>query len=376
MRERAIRAGLLLIATCCLVTAAAAAQQNVLQLTLPPEFYAVVGQPMNIYYDNIVLTETPEKYRFRFDCPLGKQAERCWTVTAEPSQLGRHRLEVTVCDEQGRPLGKAGSQVRVIPAETGQKRPIKLLIIGDSLTGATAYPNEIARLLSLPGNPPWTMLGTNRPSTAAEGVQHEGYGGWTWAGFVSRFKPDAPATGKGRNSPFVFAGPDGAPSLDLARYFRESCAGQLPDYVTIMLGINDCFRLKPDDRAAIDAGVDGMFKQADVLVDALRKAAPQAELGLCLTTPPNARESGFKANYKDAYHRWGWKRVQHRLVQRQLEHFGGREAEKIFVVPTELNLDPWDGYPENNGVHPNRAGYEQIGATIYAWLKSRLAERP
>ena len=39
----------------------------------------------------------------------------------------------------------------------------------------------------------------------------------------------------------------------------------------------------------------------------------------------------------------------------------------------DLNLDPVDGYPVDNGVHPNAAGYRQTGASIYAWIKSRLA---
>ena len=116
-----------------------------------------------------------------------------------------------------------------------------------------------------------------------------------------------------------------------------------------------------------------MFAHADKLIAAFRQSAPKAELGICLTTPPNARESGFEANYHGAYHRWGWKKIQHRLVQRELEHFGGREREPIFAVPTELNLDPAGGYPADNGVHPNAAGYQQIGASIYAWIKSRLA---
>jgi lysophospholipase L1-like esterase len=54
-----------------------------------------------------------------------------------------------------------------------------------------------------------------------------------------------------------------------------------------------------------------------------------------------------------------------------LTQFSGREAQNIHVVPTELNLDPVDGYPENNGVHPNVTGYQQIGASFYAWLKWR-----
>ena len=61
-------------------------------------------------------------------------------------------------------------------------------------------------------------------------------------------------------------------------------------------------------------------------------------------------------------------------MQKELEHFGERAKDKIFIVPTELELDPLDGYPENNSVHPNTAGYNQVGRSIYAWLKNQLAE--
>ena len=109
------------------------------------------------------------------------------------------------------------------------------------------------------------------------------------------------------------------------------------------------------------------------LLAEFHKAAPRAQLGLCLTTPPNDRDGAFVANYKTNYPRWNWRQVQHRLVERQLEHFSGREREGIFIVPTELNLDTFAGYPDNNAVHPNKTGYQQIGASIFAWLKSRLA---
>jgi hypothetical protein len=42
-------------------------------------------------------------------------------------------------------------------------------------------------------------------------------------------------------------------------------------------------------------------------------------------------------------------------------------------MPTELNLDPVDGYPINHGVHPNAVGCAQIGTSFYAWLKTWLA---
>ena len=158
----------------------------------------------------------------------------------------------------------------------------------------------------------------------------------------------------------------------MKRYFEKECDGRGPDFVTFLLGINDCFSADPDDPAAIDARIDAMMQQADTLLTAFRQAAPEAELGICLTTPPNAREEGFQANYKGRYHRWGWKRIQHRLVERQIERFAGRQKDRLFIVPTELYLDPIDGYPVNNGVHPNEVGYKQIGASIYAWLRARL----
>ena len=228
---------------------------------------------------------------------------------------------------------------------------------------------KIARLLSKRGNPAWKMLGTHKPARAAKGVAHEGYGGWTWQRFAAHYEPNPDGTYRTRNSPFVFLGDDGKPKLDVARYFKTECGGERPDYVVFLLGINDCFSAnpgQPDDR------IRTMLKQADRLLAEFRRAAPKAELGICLTTPPNSREAAFEANYKGRYSRWGWKQIQHRLVQAEIEHFGRRDDKRVFVVPTELNLDPTGGYPANNGVHPNDAGYRQIGGSIYAWLKHRL----
>lgn len=352
--------------------AAESQQPRSLQLTLPPVCYAVAGVPVSIYYDNVVLTEKSEGYRFNVQCDLGTAENRRWTVTPAAGDVGDHSLSISVNDSRGKIIEQGKLTVHVAPAEAGASRAIRLLIVGDSLTHASVYPNEIARLLVLPGNPAWTMLGTHRPAGAAPGVAHEGYGGWTWDRFANHYLADPDANRKDRSSPFVFAAADGKPAIDLPRYLGKACGGQRPDFVTFLLGINDCFSADPENSAAIDARIDAMFGHADKLIAAFRRAAPDADLGICLTTPPNARESGFEANYHGRYHRWGWKRIQHRLVQRELEYFGGRQAERIFIVPTELNLDPVDGYPDNNGVHPNAAGYRQIGASVFAWLKSRL----
>ncbi|MFT5465088.1 MAG: lysophospholipase L1-like esterase [Verrucomicrobiales bacterium] len=347
-----------------LLQAAAVAED--LRLTLPPAIYATPGVEMNLYFANVVLVEREREgdLEFSVKCEVGKSDKARWQLLATESQVGDHRLTLEV--KANGKTERAETIVRVIPGDAGAEDKIAVLIIGDSLTSGFAYSGEIGRLLGEPGNPGWQMLGTNR---RADGVAHEGYGGWTWKRFRTLFNPENPEPGKLGSSPFVFDN-----KLDVARYFDERCDGVRPDFITILLGINDCFHPNPDDPAAIDARIDLMVAEAEPLLAAIRKAAPEAEIGIGLTTPGNVRDAAFVANYKDRYTRWGWRRIQHRVVEREIEQFGGREAEGIFLIPTQLNLDCDAGYPDNNGVHPNSIGYAQIGATIYSWLKWRLAE--
>ena len=346
-----------------------------LELTLPPKWYAVPGVPMSLYYDNIVLTEKPESYHFEITCDIGKSEPRRWTVTATDRDAGDHAMNVVVKDDKGAVLQEGKTVLHVAPRNAGAGRNLRLLIIGDSLTAATVYPNDIGKLLNGPNNPKWTMIASRKLPTAGPGVTHEGYGGWKWIDFLSKWDPKPPDVAAGpmarrTTSPFLFADANGKPQFDIPRYFREFGGSQSPDVVTFLLGINDCFGASPDDLKLMQTKIDEVLGNAEKLLAEFRKAAPNAVFAVGLTTPPNSREEAFVANYKDKYHRWGWKRIQHRLVQRMLERFSGREKDGIHLVPTELNVDPIDGYPNNNGVHPNAFGYSQIAASFYSWTKA------
>jgi len=89
------------------------------------------------------------------------------------------------------------------------------------------------------------------------------------------------------------------------------------------------------------------------------------------------------------YNFWQYKRNQHQLVERLIEHFDGREKEGIFLIPVYVNLDCQHNYPRNNApwnsrtaqqairlvnaVHPSPEGYRQIGDSFYFWLKAVLS---
>lgn len=168
----------------------AAAEDTDLRLTLPSEVFAVPGVQSHIYFDNIVLTQTPQNYRYEVTCDIGESHADHWTVIPDDPQVGQHKLTVTLRSDENKTLDSASTVFTVVPRNAGSEiqEPIRLLIIGDSLTHASAYPNEIARLLSEPHNPPWRMLGSHKPPSAADGVFHEGYGDWTWEGSSSRWR--------------------------------------------------------------------------------------------------------------------------------------------------------------------------------------------
>jgi len=188
-----------------------------------------------------------------------------------------------------------------------------------------------------------------------------------------------------QRSPFVFE-VDGQPRLDFQQYLDRNSGGQPPDFITILLGTNDTFGANEE---TIEGAIDVMFDNLDALIAEMQRVAPEAEIGLLHLVPPSASQDAFGASYRCGQTRWQFRRNVHRVIERQIEHYGAREDEGIFLVPAFVNLDTVHGFPHmnvranahtttevsraSNGVHPSTAGYYQIGDAIYCWLKSRLA---
>jgi len=353
-----------------------------IRLVLPTDVYAVVGHEMNIYFDNIVLVPNVRNYLFDVDCAKGRQDQDRWRFTPAAEDLGDHPLSVKVLDGLNNTLASATTTVHVVPADAGAGKQFTLLCVGDSLTHASVYPTELWTLFATEGNAKLRMIGTHHPndSLPAE-VVHEGYGGWRWETFCTKWaETDSP----GDKSKFLRL-LDGKPTLDFQAYCDDNSGGQGPDFITVLLGCNDNFGATEDK---IEASIDRMMTYADMLLAEFHRVRPDTQIGILLLVPPSASQDSFGSNYKCGQTRWQYRRNQHRVVERQIEKWGGREAENLFLIPAEVNLDCEHNCAlateainsrndekiarQSNGVHPAASGYRQIADSIYAWLKYRL----
>lgn len=383
--------GLMLIGVLLLDTAASGAMAETfsdkIRLVLPPLIYATPNVECNLYFDNAILTTNVENYAFNVKSDIGLQMSERWVVTPTNGDAGDHPLVVEVRDNANRLVAHGESIVRVELPPQKVAQPTTLLIVGDSLTEASIYPQQIVDLANVGGVHWLELIGTRGPKNMPPtgDVKHEGYSGWTAAAFTLFSGPLARsgyykrgATG----SPFIYESAKGTKKLDFARYCADVNDGKCPDLVTIGLGTNDVFGANDDN---IEAELGKMLEHYDAVVQSIQKACPQTRIGVQLTTPPSTSEDGFR-NYRGASKqtRVQYRRNQHRLVEQLLAHYGGREDENLYVIPTYLNLDAARNFPTArerksarskefvirvvNGAHPSEAGYKQIADEIYAWV--------
>lgn len=353
------------------------------RLALPPAIDACVGVETNVYFDNVMLVLNAANYAVDVHCSKGRQQQERWTFTPLPADVGEHPLQLEIRNERNEIVARGRSVVRVVPADAGAGQEVALLMIGDSLTHASVSQQRIAALCEKPGNPKLRLVGSHGPGGTPGVIRHEGYGGWTALRFATHAK-GTPRQGDyaQRASPFLYPAADGKPALDFAAYCRDVNAGRFPEYVTIFLGPNDIFSFND---ATIEGGIRTMLENYDLLIGMVQQAAPKTKIGVMLPVPPAATQDAFGANYTTGQTRWQYKRNQHRLLEKMLERYTGRDSEGIQLIATHGNLDCVHNYPEesvawnadtevkglrqNNGVHPAKAGYDQIGDAVYAWLK-------
>jgi hypothetical protein len=309
--------------------------------------------------------------------------QRAYTPATEDH--GDYPLTLEVRDESNAVIARATSTVHVASGSMGFGLNRSLLLVGDSWTSASEYPEDILNLGLSYGTPRITLIGSRGPGGAAgpSGVRHEGYSGWSALSFTTPREHDS--TNRVPDSPFIFTdGAHGLPALNFQRYLDRVNRGDAPDFVVFALGINDVFNATDE---AIDQTITKMFAAYDDLIEMVRRVNRNIRIGLILIPPPSASQDGFRGyTGTQRQTRWQFRRNQHRLVERMIETYGNHERDMLYLIPAYLNLDTVHGYPQHeerwntrtievgsrvtNGTYPSVEGYKQYADSIYCWLRS------
>ena len=357
------------------------------RLLVPEKIYAVPGVESNVYFSNIVTVINPANYVFDVDCPKGRNDLKRWRFTPQKEDVGTWKWKIRVIDESGT-VAEAETKLVVLPPDAGQGRKISMLVVGASYISNGFIPARVTQLMQQPGNPEFRTVGTKGKGI----VRHEGYGGWRWESFLTRWgytgskskndgmHPDRPV---GFNSPFLFE-KDGKGVFDLNEYFKRNNGGKALDAVSFQLGMNDVFSAKDDTIAERTAkSLAGMEK----LIAEFRKLQPAPEIFVCVGIPGSSQD-GFGKSYSCGQTCWQF----HRNLDFYCRALMKKSKELNFrLVPMYINLDtenntiltsepvnaenPQKVKIHSNGIHPAACGYYQMGDTLYCHLKAWLARQ-
>ena len=349
-------------------------------LLLPPFVYGLAGKDYKLQYENVILSQDSEQFRFSVSCgtceQISQYMRRSWKVG--DLKFGTHPIFMSVSSlDLSTNYGTAATELRVSEATKLSGANPNILILGDSITRQHWWVNDLARSLNGYGVDNWNMLGRIHEDGSPpfsekpiEGVRHEAEYGWSLSSFASFIATDdnqAKAYRRDR-SPFVFgAGPSDA-KLDVDRYYKEQASGNSADYVVIQGGINDIWGVNTDDEVLLKQRIDVTIANAEKLVAAFHAADSNTQVGIILPAPFTRNRKDFRDAYGDSISWWSARRAQHALVKAMIEKFGNRETEGVWLVPLYASFDILDGYPIDNAGHPNRYGQKQIADAVFAWM--------
>jgi lysophospholipase L1-like esterase len=283
-----------------------------------------------------------------------------------PTVAGTNTLTLTAY-RNGNPVVSASTSIIAKADTTGNGVTKSCIFIGDSTTDAGKYTQE---LLTLFGYDVMdiTLLGTRGVAPNL----HEGRAGWTAQHYTDL------ATFDGIDNPFYNSG------FDFSYYMTQQGYTGV-DVVGIHLGINDLFSYTSD--ASFNTELANVLTRFDTMVNSIKTYNAATKVAILITIPPSKTEDAFGKNYGNGQTRWREKRNMVLFAEALINKYKGREAESIYLVPINVNLDTIHNMAaetvavnsrnntqvvrQSNGVHPANSGYFQMSDVIYYWLKGQ-----
>lgn len=334
-------------------------------VNLPSKLYALVGEELNVYFDNIVDGYDSE-YEFDVECDVGQNLGDCYRI--EPTSEGTVSLKITVSKDGYSVEKNCTIYVASRNARSGVNK--KILVMGDS---TTAHGNVIVHLN---GNMSNDVMNITTVGTQGESPNnHEGRSGWKYDTYFKE---------KDGSVVNPFYNPSTG-TFDAQYYFTNNPSVPIPDYWFIHLGINDMFEMTG---TLIPWKINKVIGQMNTVISSIKSVNTNIKVCICLTIPPSYTQDAFGRAYKCSPTRNEQKHSVFEYVKRLIAEFENRETDGIFIVPYHVNLDTRHNmvsletkYNKRNdrkevmttgggAVHPADSGYWQMADTLWFFLKN------
>ncbi|WP_341356639.1 GDSL-type esterase/lipase family protein [Rossellomorea sp. y25] len=315
-------------------------------INLPSKLYATVNEEFNVCISNI-LKEKQDSYNVNFECSFGKQTKD--RFTGVPTTTGTKSLIIEVYERSKLVSSKTVSIIVSNPRTT----PIKVLLMGDSTVRSDTNGDGIGeglitqRLIS--------KLGSNIQLIGTHGTAPnlwEGRGGWTagkyrtgdsYEGVVNPFHN--PST-----TDFDFS------------YYMSNQGFSGVKVVIIQLGINDTF--SPTSDSSLTTRISEVKGNFDHIINSIKAYDPNIKVALNITIPPNDSQDMFGNAYGVGQAQWRYKYNNHIWVSELIKSYQSNND----LINTHSSIDTKVNI--SDGVHPNTAGYNQMGDSVFSYLNS------
>lgn len=181
--------------------------ENVDAVRLAKQYYCVVGDTFQLFYQGVIRDFDYKALAVNILCPKGKAYTRYWEYTPTASETGSYKLKVQIRNTSGKIISQAETTIIVVSKPVLGDDDRLVLCFGDSLTAGGTWCGEGARRISgtnesiLPAPVDTSSTGKlvlyGKKSATINGysIGHEGYGGWTWASFLSSSQTSSTTNG-------------------------------------------------------------------------------------------------------------------------------------------------------------------------------------
>ena len=369
-----------------------------------------------LYFDNFIHPLRPE-YDVEVICDYGVNFGDCWRISVFPENVDQFPLTVVVYDEWGEKLGEKSCTVELVEKSVAPEE-YRILCLGDSMTHRHVYVDHMAVKLA-------NVKTVGTRSFNGGVICHEGRGGWQLSHYVTQY-----VDWWGGASPFVFPEGEyygdksyneriRTPDLDsysLDGYtWREIQEGQIfhddgklwrygvhgsvmveenprwsfsfakylerfevskPNAVSILLAANDLQNISYEDGPA---RIGQFMAELETVIASIHECDPAIDI--IINLPVSGAEQyawGLRGNVSAKRYRLNTLLLCRELLAR----WDRAEKEHVYICPMRCILDPQTGFDtevyrtnpysarlaehHSNWVHPNQAGYRQMGDALAA----------